>query len=513
MILPCQKKFSIINQKIWDKSKKTKNKYFLVEGLLGSMPTHLIRLGIVSNAIKDTLNINPIIILRNHTEEDNRKMFESFGISEYIYIDDIKLCFIDILYVICKIIPVIMSKDINTLLAVKYKKINIGHLVYDDIIHSNRDIYTINEINKECILTLYKAFKYILKYIKIISKFEIDMVVVTHNEYVECGTLPVAAIIKNKIILNINDIEFSVNMCKDGLYLHERFHRGLKNIISTIDKKILIKEGNMLLHERMHGESGLFDAKNAFLNKKIYTRDEMSKKYSHNNKKNVFIFMHVFSDAPHLSKMTMYRDYYEWIYDTLEKISQIDNVNWYIKAHPSAFIYKETDKIKEMMKNEKNNIFWVSDDFNTSSIKDVADAIITCQGTIGMEASCMGIPVIITGLPYYSRFGFTIEPKGRKEYYLLLNKLYKIKRLSRRKVENAKMVMGAYKRYTYTDNSILDKNVYEYAGYGKKNSYEKAYELIINNMKDKRKEDIPLYNKVRNYLKKNCNNIYNYGDL
>lgn len=499
MLCDYQKKFCQINNKIWKKKTRNTNGYFLVEGLLGVMPTHLVRLGVTINAIEDTTNMTPIIILKNHDYEIE-KLFQSFGISKFVYLDDINLNLVDRIYALIKVLPHIIFKNPNYLLMAMYKRINFGHLVFDDILHLNKTCYTIEKVNISCILSFYRCICYIKKYSNIISKYNAELVLLTHNEYVDYGSLAIATMLNNKTIMNINDLELSINNNPNEIYFHHRIHMGLEKIISNRNIKELENKGKKLLDERMRGTVGLYDTKNAFEDKKVYTRTELSERFSHNTKKNVFIFMHVFSDAPHLSQMTMYRDYYEWIIDTIDKIKNIDNVNWYIKAHPSAFIYGETDKIKEMMRTSKGSIFWTPDDFSTLSIKNVADAIITCQGTIGIEASCMGIPVVITGLPYYSHFGFTIEPKSKKKYYSLLNKLYKLRKLSIEKTRKAQVVLGAYSEYTFSDNTILDSEVYEYAGYGKRTDYRRAYNKIIQNMQGKICEEIPLYNKTKDLI-------------
>lgn len=500
MLYDFQKKFCAMNKKIWKSNKKKTDKYFLVEGLLGSMPTHLVRLGVATNAIEDVTDMTAVTILENPNDK-TEELFRSFGITQFVYLDDVKLNLLERICVLVKLIPYLVYRNPDYLLKAEYKGINFGRLVYDDVIHSNKTRYTVKTVDLSCVSLLYRCICYIKKYSKIIAQYHAKMVLLTHNEYVEYGSLGVAAVAGDKAIININDIEIAVDKSVSGLYAQNRFHAGVEQIISNNNIEELETKGKNLLGKRVRAEAGLYDTKNAFKDKKIYTREELSEKISHNTKKNVFIFMHVFSDAPHSAQMTMYRDYYEWTIDTIDKIKNIDNVNWYIKAHPSTFLYGETDKIKEMMKTSKENIFWVPDDFNTLSIKDAADAVITCQGTVGIEASCMGIPVVITGLPYYARFGFTMEPKTKKEYYLLLNKLHRVRKLSAEKTRKAQVVLGAYNTYTFLDNTILDNEVYEYAGYGKRKDYRRAYHQIVHNMQGKTCEDIPLYNKTRDVLR------------
>lgn len=501
MLFDYQKKFCVINKKIWEKEKNKleqnkEKEFFLVEGLLGSMVAHMIRLGIVVNAFEDVTDKIPVVILKTH-DETVEKLFGSFGVSEFVYLDDIKLSLQERISILLKTIPHIFYRNIHYLLTAKYQGLNIGHLVFDDIIHSSRNCFTVEKTTRTCLSSFYRCICYIKKYSKIIDKYDVEEIVLTHNEYVDYGALAVAAIANNKTIVNINDFELSINKEQSGTYFHSRFQAGVKRIIAEFaNKKVLEEEGKKYLEERIKGEVDIFVTKNAFGNKRIYTRKELSERFSHNTKKNVFIYMHVFSDAPHLSQMTMYRDYYEWITDTINAIKDVENVNWYIKAHPSGYLYGETDIIDKMMKSTKGNFFWVPDDFSTLSIKDTADAVITCQGTIGIEASSMGVPTVITGLPYYAKFGFTIEPKTREEYYRLLHKLDKIRKLSAEKSEMARIVLGAYSQYTFDDQSILDSEVYQYAGYGEQTDFRRAYNRIVENMVGKSKKDIPLYIKA-----------------
>lgn len=496
-----QKKFYFLNKEIWktgesENKQKKKKKFFLIEGLLGGMPTHMFRLGIIANAFKDTTGKIPVVILRTH-DDAVEKLFGSFGVSKFVYLDDIRLTLQERMDTFLNTIPHIFFRNINYLLAAEYQGLNIGHLVFDDILHSHRECFTVKRTTWSCILSFYRCIRYIKKYSKIIDKYNVEEVVLTHNEYVDYGALAVAAIVSNKTIININDLELSVSKDLNEIYYLNRLHAAVKRIITEYEnKKELEEKGKRYLEERIKGEVGVFDTKNAYGNKRIYTREELSANFSHNSKKNVFIYMHVFSDAPHLSQMTMYRDYFEWVTDTINAIKNIENVNWYIKAHPSGYIYGETDIIDKMMKSMKGDFFWVPNDFSTLSIKDTADVVITCQGTIGIEASSMGVPVVITGLPYYAKFGFTIEPKTREKYYRLLHKLDKIRKLSEEKSRMARIVLGAYSEYVFEDSSILDSVVYQYAGYGKQTDYRRVYNRMSENIVGKSKEEIPLYKKA-----------------
>ncbi len=490
-----QNRFIRFNYNYWKCAPKSKQKsYFLVEGLLGAMPTHLIRLGISAKALEAKLDLKPMVVLESR-DDNSLNMFQSFGIDSFVYLEDTSLSIGDYVYTIIELVQFLLHPNPEELLSLKYENVNIGKLIYDDILHSNNDCYTLDKVKIQHFRLIWKAILFIKKYNKIIQSNEIQLVLLSHNEYIEYATLAVAALCNGKKIVTVNDVEVSQYASSDEIFWHKRFKANIKKIMMEENHSILGKKGEDYLNDRICGKSGLFDVKNSFGDKHLYTLDEVIN-ITKNNNKNVFIYMHVFSDAPHLSEMNMYKDYYDWICDTVATIKNIEDVNWFIKIHPSAFLYGETEKIKDIIQPNNENIYMVPDDFNSASIRDVADAVVTCQGTVGIEASCMGIPVIITGKPFYGGFGFTLEPKNRSEYHNLLKKCNHIKKLDNSKIEMAKTVLGAFHLFQYTDKTILDDYVYEFAGYGREKSYERAFDQIMRNMKNYSYEQLELYKKV-----------------
>jgi hypothetical protein len=80
-------------------------------------------------------------------------------------------------------------------------------------------------------------------------------------------------------------------------------------------------------------------------------------------------------------------------------------------------------------------------DFNALSIRFVADAIITCLGTAGMEYACVGIPCLLAGESPYSGFGFALEPESVAEYEGWLRRIDRIPKLNEEQIKYAKIVM------------------------------------------------------------------------
>lgn len=168
-----------------------------------------------------------------------------------------------------------------------------------------------------------------------------------------------------------------------------------------------------------------------------------------NGKKNVFILLHAFGDAPReASSLNFYYDSHEWFLDTMRIIQNISNVNWIIKDHPWAAYYKQEDYVKSIFEEYKiENMFWIDNKFSGMNIKEVADCVITAAGDAGIEYWAYGIPTITVGDGYYCNWGISYQMKTLSEYETTLKNIRHIDRPSRQSMELAKRYLTAYKDY------------------------------------------------------------------
>ena len=74
---------------------------------------------------------------------------------------------------------------------------------------------------------------------------------------------------------------------------------------------------------------------------------------------------------------------------------------------------------------------------NTHEVLSLADAVITVQGTIGLEAAALGKKVLTAGEAFYANRGFTIDSRTINQYLNNLSILNKISGLSESQVEDA----------------------------------------------------------------------------
>lgn len=123
----------------------------------------------------------------------------------------------------------------------------------------------------------------------------------------------------------------------------------------------------------------------------------------------VFVMAHVFSDAPHAYPKMLYTDYEEWLKETVKALAQNKHINFLIKEHPTADLFFEAGIMGRILDSLGQRNRLLKSNVHTQTVHSNASAILTCGGTIGIEASVRGIPVFLAARPPYSGKGFTHE--------------------------------------------------------------------------------------------------------
>ena len=160
------------------------------------------------------------------------------------------------------------------------------------------------------------------------------------------------------------------------------------------------------------------------------------------NKKTAFIFPHILWDAALFWGTCLFRDFEEWFVETVRFACANDNVNWVIKIHPANRRVRETGSLQgeyaEVVTLRKYigklppHIVMIppESEISTHSVFPIMDYCLTVYGTVGMEASRLGIPVLTAGSGPYDSRGFTIDSNSREEYCEKLRNIQTIPRLS-----------------------------------------------------------------------------------
>ncbi len=346
---------------------------------------------------------------------------------------------------------------------IEYKKVDFGKLIYDAYL-SYFNVGTLPKIRFEHLNFAKQVLYNFFVFEKILIKNNVKAVVVSHTVGLESGLLFRAALVNNIPAYHRVDGHGYIGIT---LYrnINEIYDYPLKPLPSdfeylmSIDHSLITEDFKKLVEYRT--TSGIDrDARLAYAGqKKIFTsKNSFAKEYHLDGaKKNIFIMLHAFNDSPHSHfRKMLFKDYFYWFKETLAFVNNNNKVNWIFKEHPSSKHYPTTDiNIKDMFNNCPNHILFLSHDasFNSASLITIADAVITVLGSAGVEFPAMtGIPSIIAGDTFYDGFGFTIEPKTKKEYFDVLSKIDTIQKLSPEQQYKAKAVflyIAKYHRYPF----------------------------------------------------------------
>lgn len=185
--------------------------------------------------------------------------------------------------------------------------------------------------------------------------------------------------------------------------------------------------------------------------KKMYSKKELLEKLQlDENKKTAIIFPHMFWDATFFWGEDLFEDYYDWFVNVLKVAAKNKSLNWIIKIHPANVIKAKRDNYKGVHKElaavyetlgslpEHIKVIPPESDINTFSLFSLMDYCLTVRGTIGIEASMMGINTITAGTGRYDRLGFTHDFNSKEEYLDFIRNLQDVPPMNEQAIELAR---------------------------------------------------------------------------
>ncbi len=188
-------------------------------------------------------------------------------------------------------------------------------------------------------------------------------------------------------------------------------------------------------------------------NKKIYSQEDLFFKLQlDKNKKTAVVFPHMFWDATFFWGKDLFDDYYDWFINVLKVVSKKTDLNWIIKIHPANIVKAKRDNYRgkhgelmaarEVLGQIPSHIKIIppESDINTFSLFGIMDYCLTVRGTIGIEASALGIATLTAGTGRYDRLGFTYDFDSREDYLGAIESLNAIPPMT----EKAKELAGRF---------------------------------------------------------------------
>lgn len=464
-----------------------------------------------------------LVLLRLSAEKEpyKKQIWQSFKMDNFIGISDdvfdnfsvfkkLKISFLaEVFYWQSKILFLFNKKD--DFLNLTYKGILVGDILYDGIIKETPiGEHTIDRISRKHKKFFEKLFVYFYVSEFLYRTYKFKHYITSHTQYISYG-LPSRYFSHHGVTV--------IETTDDMLYIYDdfnhypRFHcevnrmiRGkFDDIYKDEELQRLAKEE---LHNRFSGESKQIDAQMAYSNKQSYSKQMLKEKLGiQNDNPIVFVFAHIFADAPRgLGENMLFTDYYIWLVETIKQIRNINDVNWVIKQHPSSRAYGEEGEVAKLVEKlckPTSSVFTCPEDFNTAGVLDSANAIVTVQGTVGLEYSCAGIPILLSGKPFYAGFGFTYEPSTKEEYFEQLKNIKNLKPLDEVQKKTAITVYKGFQELFNQDFSLIDTKLKDLTwGCNEKQDILGAFELMTERLQSIDPKTRPLYYQVEEYFSK-----------
>lgn len=474
-------KFIQVNSKQWARKKHTQQYIFINLSMVRMQMGWIVPKLLYAKGVESATGARPIVF----TWRENAlltKMIESFGI-RHIALDTINRSDICALFKsITKTLAFMLTDGTGEgLKKVRACGILAGKSLYEDIIRTS-SLSTIKSArNQICLKKMLHLLWTLYSLDNVCRKYQPSFVVCDDIAYHE--GLFLKLFYKNHAkIYNVSSVGEEKIYFEDDGHIKTRSMQMKELCMQHITQlnETAVRWSERYLQERYAGKNGRNIDRGAFAGKEVLSREDFVREYGLDpRKKNVVIMAHTFTDAVFNYGDLYFRDYYDWTEQTLKLAGEVESVNWILKPHPTRSSYNEsTDSIEDMYgRYQKPHIYFLSDNISAESIRNIADVLVTIGGNAGAEFACEGIPPVIVGKPYYSGFGFTIEPKTKEEYEECLRNIDRVPRLTDGQIEIAKKVF--YLRNSKTMKSDTPEFTDEFA-------------VLVNNAYNQMQEEIPL---------------------
>lgn len=496
---PIEKEFINLNKMHWQEDKNSQG-YCLVEGHL-TCPASIVDKARIAKAIQEQTGMVPVVFLRGFypAANDVSQIYQSFNINEFymwwrgfLY----PHVFIPAVYETCKFLMSVKTGE--DLINFEHKGVIIGDLIYDTLVRYKPNTYTISNMTPSHYRLIFRAFLTFYNNENMLKKYQPEYLVTSHNVYAEFGMLPRQLKALNNGIVFVKDI-YAYKCYNKNIDIREHFLKPSKvDFINNMNSQDFLNKAKQYFLSRMSGDVDQIDVKNAFLNKKKYDIKTLKNIYPRidENKYNIVVMSHAFSDAPHVGEGLLFKDYYDFLEKTLIHLNQNSKINCFVKPHPSSYMWNEKGAVEELIeKNKLNNIYIMPNDLNTNSILNFADCIITAKGTAGLEFSCSGIPAVTAGKGYYYGFDIAHESQTLPEYYQLLDNIQLLPRLNQEKIDRA-LVLLYMVALSRRHSQILPKS-HIMPGEDYNEVYLSKYVEMINNFENKISMKDDFYEEVK----------------
>lgn len=265
---------------------------------------------------------------------------------------------------------------------------------------------------------------------RILESGQYDLVVLSHAVHYTCAALAWAAIRRHIPVLvlygDYGTSRFFRLQGPDDLFAYpgRPSMEEMQGMPLQVQER-LREQGAAQLHARLSGQTEDVGAVFAYQKRSASVdRTVLAERFGWDPSKPVIgVYNSNWFDHPHASGLRYFRDFLDWIQQTLAVARSNDSVNWLFKAHPCDDWYASIKgtRLEDLVAVANlPHIRMADKSWNGLDLIRTLDGIVTCHGTIGIEASSLGIPVLVSYPGWYGHAGFVVSPSDHDGYLAAL---------------------------------------------------------------------------------------------
>ena len=323
-------------------------------------------------------------------------------------------------------------KNLKNLERFKISNILIGDLLYDTYLKSNYELKPTIDLNdKNFKLFVENFISLFLVWENFIIKNKVKAIISSHCVY-SLG-IPIRIGSKYNIdsfVINAENI-FRIKKKFQFQFYEVKFFKKIFNNLNNINQKLLLKKAREKIQNKIEGK---YSSDYHYITKSPFG-NEIKKININKKNKNIFVIAtHDFVDAPHAMGNSLFTDFYQWFSFLCKLSKQTDDI-WLVKTHPAfdgeykRYIDYERLVVKNICKNFPNITILPQNITHQQIIKMGADAVLTVNGTIGVDYPIFGVPVInASRFNPHINYKFNLHPRSINELKEMILNFRKIKK-------------------------------------------------------------------------------------
>ena len=402
----------------------------LCEGMWDN-PNHFFRLHMMLAAMPDAKECRLVCVLRNREETKQQRTLESLGATEFIYLEEPVHRGEPFMEIARQLLRNVRSH--HDLLEVELPDSLPAYVFYDTVLKVARhpqppmDSLLWTTVLAEVLrnLAMYKDF---------FARHEVVRVVSSHpwkNEYATlCWTAITHAVpcyyvtgfcegIRMRRLRTAEDFSMPVEHCASADF----------DALPAAAQRQVIERGQAYLAERDRGQSSDINARHAFRPDKRETSKAAARRILGvpEGKPLVVVYAQVWFDFPHTFAMQNFTDFLDWITFTVAQVSKNTSVTWLLKPHPGDSWYGGV-RLADVLGSLPSHVQLCAEETDSLTTQVAADYAVTVHGTVAIEATARGVPVLCADRSYYGDWAFSYTAKSREEYAQLLASIQSLAR-------------------------------------------------------------------------------------